>query len=902
MTFRHVTLTACFLLLGLHLAPAAAQTPEERAPAERRAPGERRARDPNRATREPRPDPAQPGVTPSEERRPGGGRRARTQPAGTAVESPATPKEEGGERGSAGTTGTGSGGAAPTTPSPAPAPAPGGTGTEPAPSPDTPVTPGETPATPAESPSVGGTEPGAPAAQDGTAGEPSPGAEAAAPVAPPANGAERAPAEPPRDRSELPQARTEPRRAAGPTAAADGDPLTATRPATSPASEARGRPWPLITQRRAWEQMFERMPPGFDGATPARAYRDALAVFQRVSTEPSVVGRWLEAVGAGVLAGVVALVLFVLAGLVVERRRPPRWRRLWSRARAAGGSSGLSRLLIAVARRALVPASAWLVWNVGGLLAGEAGRAFLLVQQLLTVWLLYRVSDAVLHRLILGGRRREGATGLFAPLHRLLVFAAWWLAGWLAMDATAYREDVRALWVTLGHLILVLGVFGVLARREQVLALLPRLTNRPYQRFLGFVTTAYLPIVYASLVVALLWVAGYQRLAETFLGRGWAVLGAVLVAFIGLHVAQEVALRRLWEDPQRQEAREALLTWTERLLTLVVIAMVLTFSLHVLGLWEPWRYLLDLTWIELGKIRILGRAIWASLWIGVLAVLLSGWLQALLAFRVYPRVGVDLGEAYALNRLLHYAVMAGMILLILNNLGLSPESLALVAGGLSVGIGLGLQDLAGNLASGLILLSSRQIRQGDVITIGEHTGKVKEVNLRSTLVTNWDNVDVLVPNSKLLGDTLVNWTHSDSVIRAIIPFGVAYSANPREVQELALQIAREHPSVLASPEPQVWFEAMGASSLEFKLLFWINMAETAKPVVVTDLQCRLLEELRAREIEIPYPQQDLHLRSGVPWDELIRALGSRDGSAASPAGGNGQTSGKAARTEESATG
>ncbi|MGV3723164.1 MAG: mechanosensitive ion channel family protein, partial [Actinomycetota bacterium] len=297
--------------------------------------------------------------------------------------------------------------------------------------------------------------------------------------------------------------------------------------------------------------------------------------------------------------------------------------------------------------------------------------------------------------------------------------------------------------------------------------------------------------------------------------------------------------------------------------------------LKALGIWAPLTLSMGRTLVKLGDLRITGATLSATLLIFMAVALVSRLMQALLAFRVYPRVGVARGEAYALNRLLHYALMAGALLLALNTLGLSPASLALVLGGLSVGIGFGLQDIANNIASGLIMLTSRQVRQGDVITVGDRMGTVREVNLRSTVVTTPDNVDLLIPNSKLLGDTVINWTHSSTSVRSKVPFGVSYDSNPREVMELALTIGRAHPEVLAEPEPAVWLLEMADNSVNFELYVWVDIAKSVRPQVVTEIYCRLFEELQARDIQIPYPQRDLHLRSGVPWDELIGALKSR---------------------------
>jgi small-conductance mechanosensitive channel len=305
-------------------------------------------------------------------------------------------------------------------------------------------------------------------------------------------------------------------------------------------------------------------------------------------------------------------------------------------------------------------------------------------------------------------------------------------------------------------------------------------------------------------------------------------------------------------------------------------------------------YAFGQTWLQIGTLRITGHAIWASVILVVGILLISRWLQAMLAYRLYPALGIGRGEAYALNRLLHYALMVGATLLSLNNLGLSPANIALVLGGLSVGIGFGLQDIANNIASGLILLTSRQVRQGDVISVGDRMGTVREVNLRSTMVTTFDNVDLLIPNAKLLGDTLINWTHSSTVVRNKVAFGVSYDADPQEVLDLTLTIAREHPEVLTEPGPAVFLVAMGDNALNFELFVWVDMAVTPRPRVTTQLYCQLFAEFKKRGIEVPYPQRDLHLKSGVPWQELLQAMtsanaaGTRTEAPAAADGGSGK--------------
>lgn len=623
--------------------------------------------------------------------------------------------------------------------------------------------------------------------------------------------------------------------------------------------------------RRVWAPVFERHPLGFDGNTARRAVQDLVHTAEYVSHSPGRAAAVAKSLGWGLLASIGGLLILITALLTLERKRPRNWRRLWGLARTAGRHNRMWLSVVAIAERAALPFVVLTIWTFGTLLAAKETDISTLIQDLLGVWTGYRLVAESCRQLL---RRTDtaAATSLYNALHRLLIFATCWGAGWLVMDALAYREDVIALWIAGGHLFLVLGVFGVLARRDRILSLLPGADEGRTATFRRVFSGIYYPLVYASLVISLLWVIGYQQLAYVFLGRSWAVVGICVLALLAYRSGVQLLERWLQEDPNTGETRGPALSAGKGLLALAAGIVALGMSLRVLGLRSAVIYAFGQTWLQIGSLRITGNAIWASVIVFVCTLLISRWLQAMLAYRLYPALGIGRGEAYALNRLLHYALMVAAVLLSLNNLGLSPSNIALVLGGLSVGIGFGLQDIANNIASGLILLTSRQVRQGDVISVGDRMGTVREVNLRSTMVTTFDNVDLLIPNAKLLGDTLINWTHSSTTVRNKVPFGVSYDADPQEVLSLALTIAKEHPEVLESPEPTVFLVDMADNALKFELFVWVDMAVTPRPRVTTQLYCRLFSEFKARGIEIPFPQRDLHIKSGVPWQELIEAV------------------------------
>lgn len=247
-----------------------------------------------------------------------------------------------------------------------------------------------------------------------------------------------------------------------------------------------------------------------------------------------------------------------------------------------------------------------------------------------------------------------------------------------------------------------------------------------------------------------------------------------------------------------------------------------------------------------------------------LAFLASKLLQRALG-RVYRRRKIDEGVQYALNRLLHYAVVALGGFLALDNLGISITGLAALGAILGVGIGFGLQNIAQNFVSGLILLLERPVKKGDFVEVGDTRGTVREIRARATIVTTLDNVDILVPNGQFITEPVINSTYEDRRVRIAVKVGVAYGSDTTLVREVLERVAAEHPGVLDEPHPLVRFDDFGESSLDFTLLVWLNSPRT-EPIVASDLRFAIDRAFREAGVEIPFPQRDLHLRGG--WGEL----------------------------------
>lgn len=253
-----------------------------------------------------------------------------------------------------------------------------------------------------------------------------------------------------------------------------------------------------------------------------------------------------------------------------------------------------------------------------------------------------------------------------------------------------------------------------------------------------------------------------------------------------------------------------------------------------------------------------------------LGLLVARNLPALVDVLVLERMPIDKGQRYAAGMILRYLLTLATMAMACLTIGLSWSSIQWLAAAMTVGLGFGLQEIFANLVSGLIILFERPIRVGDLVTVGGVSGRVTRMQIRATTITGFDRRELIVPNKKFITEDVMNWTLTDNVNRVEIQVGVAYGSDTKLAREILLKIARRNPFVLTDPEPLATFDRFADSSLNFTLRCFLPDLDN-RLAVINDLHMEIDREFRQANIEIAFPQQDLHVRTiDVPIRKLLR--------------------------------
>ena len=377
--------------------------------------------------------------------------------------------------------------------------------------------------------------------------------------------------------------------------------------------------------------------------------------------------------------------------------------------------------------------------------------------------------------------------------------------------------------------------------------------------------------------------AKYERTPQYLLEAGLLALGFILgtvAIMFGLKWTWDRKLKPLWlqnaisnsEEKTSQPINNNVEIAVKVILNLINLAISFFTLSYVTRLFPQTRQLsrnlvntvtnsLISDVIPLGSqsYSILDVLILTSLFTGV--VLVSRTLRRLLRSRVLSLTHLNPGAREAITTIVNYTFIFISTVILLQLWGLDLSSLTVFAGILGVGIGFGLQGIAKEFISGIIIIFERPIQVGDFVEVDNLTGTVKYINVRSTEILTLDQISIIVPNSRFLESEVINWSHRSSISRIKIPVGVAYGSDLTTVRTTLIQAAKEHSDVLLEPAPKVAFMGFGESAVNFNLLIWIK--EPQKQLLIkSDIYFRIETMFRHRHIDIPFPQRDLHVRSG----------------------------------------
>ncbi len=357
---------------------------------------------------------------------------------------------------------------------------------------------------------------------------------------------------------------------------------------------------------------------------------------------------------------------------------------------------------------------------------------------------------------------------------------------------------------------------------------------------------------------------GYYVATRTFMLGGLAALA--LFARLLLQEGLQAAARRfaLVEATETDAPRERLIFYWLGVIvdTMLLLAIIPPAALIIGADWADVRDLVrDAVFgFRIGSVTISVAEIFFAFLAFFVILSLTRFVQRTAETRFFPQTRLDTGVRSSLKTLIGYVGLVIGVLTAVGMLGFELGNLAIIAGALSVGIGFGLQSIVNNFVSGLILLFERPIKVGDWIVTSSGEGIVQRISVRSTEIMTFERSSVIVPNSELITNAVTNWTHKNSLARVTVPVGVSYSADPEEVLQILKRVTDDYPECLTTPAPLILFTSYGESSLDFQVRVYIADVMTSLRVQ-TELHVLIFKALKEANIEIPFPQRDLHFRS-----------------------------------------
>lgn len=466
--------------------------------------------------------------------------------------------------------------------------------------------------------------------------------------------------------------------------------------------------------------------------------------------------------------------------------------------------------------------------------------------------------------------------------HRLKVFLLLSFVGYLLFATLLVLSLPEAVFLLAREIFSIVFVLNVVWA-VWILGQIPRFEQLVMPRF-GITV-----LLFSGLVIELL---GYRNLTNYIV---LALLGSLFL--LGLFLFSLRLTNELFEGLEKgkrkwqRKVRESLgiktrkklpeLIWTK---LIIIVSLWLILGALLLRLWglseagfEQLR-VIALEGFTVGSLKIIPARILLAVIALTVLLAMSSWFRTQLERSWLSQTRIERGAREATATISGYIGVALALIISLSIAGVEFGNLAIIAGALSVGIGFGLQNIVNNFVSGLILLFERPIKTGDWIIVGQTEGFVRKISIRSTQIETFDQADVIVPNSELISGQVTNWMLKDVRGRIRVPVGVAYGSDTKQVHNILLDVGKQNSYVVtdgSSPEPKVLFMEFGDSALLFELRVFIQNIDQ-KPQIISDLNFAIDAAFRENNIEVPFPQRDIHIK-GLPEQSIQNPLKGQGG-------------------------
>jgi small-conductance mechanosensitive channel len=344
-----------------------------------------------------------------------------------------------------------------------------------------------------------------------------------------------------------------------------------------------------------------------------------------------------------------------------------------------------------------------------------------------------------------------------------------------------------------------------------------------------------------------------------------------LIAFVVWFSVGVFAARALQSDVVRRffsrfKIDTNLIAILSTILSLAAVAFFTMNAINAAGIPLSWNAPLPGVKISLVQIFLLVALLIAVFW-------LSSRTKRFLFNRFLAKSGLDRSLQYAIAQIVSNIVLIVGIFIVLDNAGIHLGTLTVFAGAVGVGVGFGLQNIASNFISGLVILAERPITVGDRVEVAGIVGQVQHIRARSTVIVTNDNITMIVPNTKFIDSPVTNWTYGDPRVRFRLPVGIAYGSDIKKACEALLEAARKNPNTLSDPAPSVFLEKFGDDSIQLELVVWSSEMSYRPRRYRSDLNFAIEQNLREAGIEIAFPQRDIHIRDGVLKVESVSTQG-----------------------------